>query len=158
MFLLSVMSLGEVKVKPFHLYMTKSSYHFDLSSESSRLTELVNYDYSPQCFVIIRLKRIEEQFPAEDQCHNYSPSPPSSGDCSIELLMQLHTGSLSNTRFSAQRLFFAFSPPFFLQSQSPFSISIRRHPSAKCISSFSGYPSISVSALLNTDPTAAAAA
>lgn len=72
----------------------------------------MNDDYSPQCFVIIGLKPAEEQFPAEDQCRNYSPSPPFSGDCSIELLMQLHSGSLSNTHFSAQRLFFAFSPSY----------------------------------------------
>lgn len=53
---------------------------------------------------------------------------------------------------------FCLLTPFFLQSQSPFSISIRRHPSAKCISAFSGYPSITVSALRNTELTAAAAA
>lgn len=71
--------------------------------------------------------------------------PSSLGDCIIELLMQLHTGSLSNTNFYAQC--FLHSHLFFLLSWTRFSISIRRHPSAKCISTFSGYPSITVSSL-----------
>lgn len=104
--------LGEVNAKPFCLYLYKCSHRLDLLSDSSQLTELINNDYSPRCFVIIGLKGAEEQSWAKDQCHHYSPSPPSSGDCGVELLMQLHTGSLSNTRFSAQRLFFAFSHPF----------------------------------------------
>lgn len=53
---------------------------------------------------------------------------------------------------------FCLLTPFFLQSQSPFSISIRRHPSAKCMSAFSCYPSTTVSALRHTEAAAAAAA
>lgn len=75
---------------------------------------MVNFDYSPQCFVIIVLKRAEEQFPAEDQCHNYSPSPPSSGDCSIELLMQLHTGCTVKHSFFCTAALFCLLTPFFL--------------------------------------------
>lgn len=116
-FLPSVPSVGEVIVESFNLYSALSSYDLHLSSESSRLSKLINHDYSPQCFVITGLNCAVEQFPAKDQCHNYSLFTPSSlGDCSIELLMQLHTGSLSNTRFSAQRLFSAFSTLFLAPS------------------------------------------
>lgn len=51
-----------------------------------------------------------------------------------------------NTRFSAPRLFFVFSRSF-LPSLSPFSISIKGHPSAKYGSTFSCYPNSTVSAL-----------
>lgn len=157
MFLPSVTSVGEIIVESFNLYSALSSYDLHLSSESSRLSELINHDYSPQCFVITGLNCAVEQLPAKDQCHNYSPSPPppweiaalncwcSCTQAACQTLVFLHSGS------------FLRSHPFFLPSRSPFSISIRRHPSAKCVCTFSGYPIITVSALWPTELTAAGA-
>lgn len=157
MFLPSVMSLGKVKMKPFiciwlnpaiiliyHLNQVNWPKWWTMTIHPSALWLLCwnarRNSSQPKTNVTITLLLLPPQEIAALSCW-----------CSCT------QAALSNTRFSAQRLFFAFSPPFFLQSQSPFSISIRRHSSAKCISAFSGYPSITVSAL-NTDLTAAAAA
>lgn len=82
-------------------------------SKSSWLSELINYDYSPKCFVIIGWISLWSSLHPKTNVTIILTS--SLGDCIIELLIQLHTGSLSNTHFSAQWFFFAFSPLFLAE-------------------------------------------
>lgn len=73
------------------------------------------------------------------------------GDYTIELLMQLHQAQQPlKHSFSCSAAFFVFSCSF-LPSLSPFSISIKGHPSAKYGSTFSCYPNSIVSAPESTD-------
>lgn len=120
--------------------------HFHLSSEATELTELTALTIHPNAFWLLGWIALS------------SNSQPKSNVTITLLLRSPEITALScwcsciqysgpwNTRFSAPRLFFVFSRSF-LPSLSPFSISIKGHPSAKYGSTFSCYPNSTVSAL-----------
>lgn len=158
MFLPSVMSLGKVKMKPFICIWLNPAivliYHLNQVNWLNWLTWTIHPSLCDYC-AETHGGRVPSWRPMSQLLSFASPlrrlqhwaADAAAHRQHCQTLCFLHSGS-----------FLPSHPLFFLQSQSPFSISIRRHSSAKCISAFSGYASITVSALLNTDPTAAAAA
>lgn len=118
--------------------------HFHLSSE---LTELTTLTIHPTAFCLLGWNALSSNSQSESAVTIALLLPSSRSQHWAADAVAYSTAAPWNTVFfSAPRLFFVFSRSF-LPGLSPFSISIKGHPSAKYGSTFSCYPDSTVSAL-----------
>ena len=122
-----------------------SHCHIHLSSE---LTELTLLTIHPNAFWLLGWNALSSNSQSESTATTALLLPSSRLQHWAADAVAYSTAAPWNTGFSAPRLFFVFSRSFFfLPGLSPFSMSIKGHPSAKYGSTFSCYPDSTVSAL-----------